>query len=59
LSLVFDPAIPDAVRLNSFHGALIMASALLSSARQGAYLAIGLYVAVMLAATLATQLVVG
>ncbi len=36
-----------------------MASALLSSARQGAYLAIGLYVAVMLAATLATQLVVG
>ncbi|MGY4493235.1 hypothetical protein ACVW0A_003491 [Pseudomonas sp. TE3610] len=36
-----------------------MASAILSSARQGAYLAIGLYVAVMIAATVATQFVVG
>jgi hypothetical protein len=36
-----------------------MASNLLSAAKQGAYLAIGAYVAVMLAATLATQFVVG
>lgn len=36
-----------------------MASAILSSARHGAYLAIGLYAAVMLAATIATQFVVG
>jgi len=36
-----------------------MASAILSSARQGAYLVIGMYAAIMLAATLATQFVVG
>ncbi len=35
-----------------------MASSILSSAKHGAYLAIGVYVAVMLAATLATQFVI-